>query len=138
DIADGFEAAWQSGNPPRIGEYLAGAAGPRRLALLVELVKLDSAYRRWLGECRRPDDYLDEFPELNESDSFHPSATAEAEPSSAAGETVERPPPVKILPPAHAADTPNRAVDKTLPQQWASSTADAPPNRPGVRGYEIL
>src|SRR5437764_488279 len=82
DIADRFEAAWQSGNPPRIGDYLAETAGQRRLALLVELVKLDSAYRRWLGECRRPADYLDEFPELNESDSFHASATAEGGPSS--------------------------------------------------------
>jgi serine/threonine protein kinase len=64
DIADRFEAAWQSLEPPRIADYVADATGPRRAAVLVELVKLDAEYRRRLGEKRQTEDYLSEFPEL--------------------------------------------------------------------------
>jgi hypothetical protein len=64
EVADQFEAAWQSLRPPRIADYLAGADCPRREAVLVELVKLDAAYRRRLGEKRQVEDYWAEFPEL--------------------------------------------------------------------------
>lgn len=64
DVADRFEAAWNAGGePPRIESYLGDAAGPRRLALLVELVRVDAACR---GRSETPSlgDYLLRFPEL--------------------------------------------------------------------------
>src|SRR5205823_1723586 len=40
-----FEAAWQSGERPRLEDYLAETAGPEQAALLVELLRLDVHYR---------------------------------------------------------------------------------------------
>jgi serine/threonine protein kinase len=49
DVADRFEAAWRSLAPPRVEDFLAGAAGESRAALLAELLKIDRAYRDRLG-----------------------------------------------------------------------------------------
>src|ERR1700731_4167394 len=64
-VADQFEAAWQAVARPQIASFLGEATGPRRLALLAELVKLDVAYRRRLGEKCQVGDHLDDFPELD-------------------------------------------------------------------------
>jgi serine/threonine-protein kinase len=45
DVADRFEVAWKSLTPPRIEDFLDGADGDRRAVLLVELEKVDRAYR---------------------------------------------------------------------------------------------
>jgi WD40 repeat protein len=59
----GFEAAWKAtsseGCGPRIEDYLTGA-GPERVVLLRELVKLDVHYRR--GAALSQDEYLGRFP----------------------------------------------------------------------------
>jgi hypothetical protein len=73
DIADRFEAAWQALTPPALPDFLAEADGARRRALLPELVKLDIAYRRRLGEKRQVEDYLADFPELAEVGEFRAS-----------------------------------------------------------------
>jgi WD40 repeat protein/Flp pilus assembly protein TadD len=64
-ICDRFEAAWKSGQRPRIEDYLVDVSEPERTALLHELIPLDVDYRRLLGENPRPEDYQDRFPELD-------------------------------------------------------------------------
>lgn len=65
EVATQFDAAWRSGAPPRIADYLMGdAVKERRAALLQELVKLDLEYRYRSGEDRKLDDYARELPEL--------------------------------------------------------------------------
>ena len=46
-----FEQAWQSGQQPRLEDFLAGAEGAERLAVLRELLRLDVHYRRRAGEA---------------------------------------------------------------------------------------
>jgi WD40 repeat protein len=58
-----FERAWQAGRP-RIEDYLDGWQGEERLALVRELVVLDTHYRRGRGEECRAADYAGRFPEL--------------------------------------------------------------------------
>lgn len=72
DILDAFDAAWQTGVPPRLDEFLARARGAARRPLLDELVKVDLEYR-WrvaipdndaIGSHPRLEAYLRRFPEL--------------------------------------------------------------------------
>jgi serine/threonine protein kinase len=114
DVADRFEAAWRSLTPPTIAPFLGDATGPRRLALLAELVKVDVAYRRLLGEKRRLEDYLGDFPEL-----------------SGAGEFPDR------LPPAPGPTPVAASMASTLPPQANASCPDGD-DLPRVRGYEVL
>jgi serine/threonine protein kinase/formylglycine-generating enzyme required for sulfatase activity len=58
-----FEAAWESGTPPRIEDYLGNLVGPQRQRLLRELVALDIGRRRRRGEQPSHGDYLARFPE---------------------------------------------------------------------------
>jgi WD40 repeat protein len=53
-----FEAAWKSGERPKVADYLAGVEGPARAPLLRELVALDVAYRRRLGEQPDAEEYV--------------------------------------------------------------------------------
>jgi serine/threonine protein kinase/dienelactone hydrolase len=62
-IVHGFEKAWQSGAHPDIDDFLP-AGGPDRLALLAELVKVDSERRRQAGESVPVEEYLRRYPEL--------------------------------------------------------------------------
>lgn len=73
EMADRFETAWKAGPAPRIGDFLARITGPRRQALLLELVKLDLEYRWNSPEPRILDDYLREFPELRSADGSPPA-----------------------------------------------------------------
>ena len=59
-----FEHAWRQG-PPRIEDFLEGASGEARSALLRELVLLDIHYRRRNTDTPRPEDYASRFPELD-------------------------------------------------------------------------
>jgi serine/threonine protein kinase/formylglycine-generating enzyme required for sulfatase activity len=60
-----FEAAWQTGDRPRIEAYLGDTPGPERLLLLRELLRLDVWYRRRNGENPQPLEYGRRFPELD-------------------------------------------------------------------------
>jgi hypothetical protein len=78
DLLERFEHAWQSGDPPSIGDFLPPVDEPlsadERLTLLCELVAIDLWYR-WCGKeasgragelPQRPvlDDYRRRHPEL--------------------------------------------------------------------------
>jgi serine/threonine protein kinase/formylglycine-generating enzyme required for sulfatase activity len=60
-VCDGFEAAWKAagpaGRPPRIEDYLDAVPEQERPHLCRELIKLDMAYRRGLGEEALAADY---------------------------------------------------------------------------------
>jgi WD40 repeat protein/tRNA A-37 threonylcarbamoyl transferase component Bud32 len=89
-----FEAAWRSGEPPRIEDHAAGWEGPARAALLRELVLLDADYRRGRGAAADPADYLGRFPEL--SGAWLASALGAEAPAAttpAAGDTLADGPP---------------------------------------------
>ncbi len=60
-----FEAAWSSGTPPDIGDYL-GNDKKQRNRLLKELVLIDMEYRLDAGEPVRVETYLERFPALEE------------------------------------------------------------------------
>jgi serine/threonine-protein kinase len=57
-----FEDAWRAGGRPGIGDHLAEVPQAERAVLLRELVALDVAYRRRLGEAPTPVEYLGRFP----------------------------------------------------------------------------
>jgi tetratricopeptide (TPR) repeat protein/tRNA A-37 threonylcarbamoyl transferase component Bud32 len=59
-----FEAAWKTGQRPRIEDYLREMPEPGRSALLRELIPLEADYRRLAGETPRPEDYQ-RFPDLD-------------------------------------------------------------------------
>jgi tetratricopeptide (TPR) repeat protein/serine/threonine protein kinase len=63
ELLDRFEAAWQSGSPPHIEDFLAGS-GPDHGAALWELVHTDLEFRLRAGQPARVEDYLQRFPEL--------------------------------------------------------------------------
>jgi serine/threonine protein kinase len=72
-LCDAFEDAWQAGQRPRVGDFLAGVEGTLRATLLRELLRLLAHYlrqdqrRRWQqGERVRLRQYLDEAPQLHE------------------------------------------------------------------------
>ena len=57
-----FEQAWLSHQPPRLEDFLGGAEGAERLAVLRELLRLDVHYRRQAGEAPAAQDYAAAFP----------------------------------------------------------------------------
>jgi serine/threonine-protein kinase len=57
-----FEQAWQAGGRPSPGEFLEGADGAERRALLRELLRLDVFYRRQAGEEPSLEDYRARLP----------------------------------------------------------------------------
>jgi WD40 repeat protein len=65
-ILDRFDEAWNGPSPPRIEDYLPSGQPADRLALLVELVRIDLERRLNSGErVRLERTYLPRFPELN-------------------------------------------------------------------------
>ena len=60
---DRFESAWQSGERPRIEDYLEGLAPQTSKGLLAELLGLELDYRRQLGEIPQEADYSERFPD---------------------------------------------------------------------------
>jgi WD40 repeat protein/serine/threonine protein kinase len=114
EIADQFETAWRSLAPPQVADYVGDATGPRRVALLLELVKLDRAYRRRLGEERCVKDYLAAFPELR---GLIP--TAEDVPHPELGRSSSH-------------------VSFSTSQPSIGSIGPDPENGPRIRGYEVL
>jgi serine/threonine protein kinase/WD40 repeat protein len=81
-----FELAWQTGQRPRIEDYLADADEAERPELLRELVGLETEYRRQAGEEPAPHEYRDRFPTL----ALHSSSAAQTAP---VPDFVPQPPP---------------------------------------------
>jgi eukaryotic-like serine/threonine-protein kinase len=50
-VCNRFEAAWRTGTPTRIEDFLEGWTEPERSLLQRELVMLDREYRRQLGDA---------------------------------------------------------------------------------------
>ncbi len=63
---DRFERAWRGGQPLAVEDCLGEEDGPGRPVLLRELVLLEIAHRRRLGEVPRPEDYRLRFADLEE------------------------------------------------------------------------
>src|SRR4051794_31709951 len=57
-----FEAAWQTGPPPLLEDYLAEAGDADRSHLLRELLRLDLHYRQLGSTAPTPGEYLSRFP----------------------------------------------------------------------------
>ena len=91
EICCRFEQSWQAGQTPRPEDFLAGAEGAERLAVLRELVRLDVFYRRRAGEAPSARDYAPHFPDaadlLSEMFSRLPEGGA-AEPEAGAEDTT--------------------------------------------------
>jgi tetratricopeptide (TPR) repeat protein len=68
-LCERFELAWQqavAGGPrPRMEEFLSGARGAEPAALLRELLALEVAYRRRLGETPQGQEYQARFPDFD-------------------------------------------------------------------------
>jgi tetratricopeptide (TPR) repeat protein len=65
-LTDRFEDAWQRGERPRIADYLP-TEDVLRHAVLCELAHTDLEYRWRAGESVAADDYLRQFPELEDN-----------------------------------------------------------------------
>jgi hypothetical protein len=61
-----LEGAWKQSPGPDLGQFLPLSADPARQQVLVELIKADIAHRRRAGDRKKVDDYLREWPELND------------------------------------------------------------------------
>jgi eukaryotic-like serine/threonine-protein kinase len=62
-VCDCFEATWRTGQRPLIEDFLDDASEPSRTILLRELIALDAAYRRLLGESPHLSEYRTRFPD---------------------------------------------------------------------------
>ncbi len=64
EAADRFESDWKrGGDRPRIEDFLAQEAGPRRKLLLQELLRVERELRKIAGETPGPDEYRQRFPD---------------------------------------------------------------------------
>jgi hypothetical protein len=63
EICTRFEAAWDSGQPPRIEDYLDQVEPADRPALFQELLRSELASRAQMGESPSQDEYQARFPE---------------------------------------------------------------------------
>jgi tetratricopeptide (TPR) repeat protein/tRNA A-37 threonylcarbamoyl transferase component Bud32 len=103
-VCQRFEAAWKSGQRPRIEDYLGDTAEPGQSALLRELIPLDADYRRLAGETPRLEDYQ-RFPNLDPA--WLASVLAAPEPAAAPGTPLplESTGPVATSPTPRAGDS---------------------------------
>jgi tetratricopeptide (TPR) repeat protein len=88
-----FEEAWQAGRRPHLEDFVAGAGGPERTALLRELLRLELHYRRRAGEGPSPEEYEGRFPEATAvlQEVFAPPAGPDGVPSRQGPATVADP-----------------------------------------------
>src|SRR5262245_11454017 len=63
-VCDRFEAAWRSGQRPRLEALLAAVPEPDQPDLLRELLPIEVDYRRAEGEDCQAEEYRARFPEL--------------------------------------------------------------------------
>lgn len=62
DACDRYEAAWQAGEQPQVEDFLTGAPAGQRDALLRELLKLETHYRRAAGDPPTVAEWRGRFP----------------------------------------------------------------------------
>jgi WD40 repeat protein len=62
-VCERFEAAWKSGTPPTLPEYLAAMPARGRAELLAELLALEREYRRRRDEAPTAEDYARLLPD---------------------------------------------------------------------------
>ncbi len=62
-----FEAAWKSGERPRLEEYLVDMPEAGQVMAAVELLRVEAHYRRRAGETPDPSDYVSRVPMLDPS-----------------------------------------------------------------------
>ena len=62
EVCDRFEEAWKEDRPPRIEDALHDIPAPARAALLYDLLVIELAYRRRVGEWPEPNAYHARFP----------------------------------------------------------------------------
>jgi len=62
-VCDRFEAAWQSGQSPRVEDYLPAATGPERGVLFRQLLLLELDYRTRRGHRPGVAEYRQRFPD---------------------------------------------------------------------------
>ena len=62
EVATRFDRAWKAGHRPRLEDYLAGAAEPRRAALFEELLRVELEIRHAAGEQPTSAEYRRRFP----------------------------------------------------------------------------
>ena len=105
-IADAFETAWQGGQRRPIAEFVAQADEESRLAVLIELLKIDSEYRFREGERPNVGEYVEMFAELRHADaavhaelSFHLKCAEQRNPTTASLTSLEDSSP--NIPPIH-------------------------------------
>jgi hypothetical protein len=136
EVCGRFEAAWQAGDPggapPGIADYLAGAEGPERQALLWELVLLDVHYRRRRGERPGQAYYVAHFPE--DSDLIR-GALAAAKPL---GLLAVEPESTRVTQRPGPGATTMPDPDRTDLSGKPAQAAGGEPSYPTVPGYEIL
>tara|TARA_R110002111_G_scaffold1157_1_gene8162 strand:- start:21457 stop:23784 length:2328 start_codon:yes stop_codon:yes gene_type:complete len=65
-ICDEFESFWKSEGRPQITEYLYRVEEQSRAELLIELVRLDYAYRLEQGETPSSEEYVSLFPDFSD------------------------------------------------------------------------
>ncbi|MCA9016052.1 MAG: serine/threonine protein kinase, partial [Planctomycetaceae bacterium] len=65
-ICDEFESCWKSEGRPQISDFLFRVEERSRSALLVELVRLDYAYRSEQGETPSSQEYVSLFPDYSD------------------------------------------------------------------------
>lgn len=141
---NGFEAAWKSaaqgGERPQIEQYLAASPKEAREVLLQELLDLELAYRRKLGEQPTLEEYRQRFPDFLGQVSLSRQRLLGGEPGEsgeqdrcAGGQTVEWTGPAELL--DNREHNPGSAA--TIPPGQPLQEAPSLP-RLSVPGYEIL
>jgi Flp pilus assembly protein TadD len=76
-IAAEFAAGWQTQRPPTLAAFVRIADGRQRIELLQQLISIDLEQRIKGGEQALLEDYLAEFPELEETSAARALANAE-------------------------------------------------------------
>src|SRR5262249_57362549 len=64
EIANRFEVAWNTGQRPRIEDFIGAVPEAERAALVRELVALEMSCRRQAGEAVQEEYYRARFPDL--------------------------------------------------------------------------
>jgi WD40 repeat protein/Flp pilus assembly protein TadD len=126
-----FEGAWRRGERPQVVEYLAGFEGQPRDFLVRELVALDAAYRRRLGEQPQAANYLDALPGDESAVRAAFAGNIPTPPNAASeGATLQHPDPPTGRAAAKAELDPSATA--------GGHAAEGPAVVPVIDGYEIL
>jgi serine/threonine-protein kinase len=123
EVADRFERAWGDGPRPRIEDYLADVAEPRRTRLLGELLRVERQLALEAGEHPAPSEYRRRFPaHLAVVETvFASDRTATAGPAERTGDQADR----------------GLLLGRRAPQDRPPGPTAAPPSQDGLRGDDV-